>query len=79
MLFLRQKYWRLSFQEQRAYGLDIPKRLHMKRDIRSQKFLIMQGVDFCKIVWYKIVGVPKLTYMLYKFDNKWGCQFSTTW
>ncbi len=31
-LLLRQKFWSLSFENRRTYGLDIPRRLHMKGD-----------------------------------------------
>jgi hypothetical protein len=46
------------------------------RGIRSkQKFIIIQGLDICEIVWYQIIGLSKLTYKLYKSDNEQGCQF----
>ncbi len=31
-LLLRQKFWSLSFKDHKTYGLDIPRRLHMKGD-----------------------------------------------
>jgi uncharacterized protein YkuJ len=56
MKLLRQN---LSFEDQRAYGLDIPRRLHLhtRGNIKHRKYFIVQGVDICKIAWYKIVGV----------------------
>jgi hypothetical protein len=27
------------------------------------------------MTWYKIVGLSKSTYMLYKIDSKWRCKF----
>jgi len=29
-LLLKQKFWSLSFEDHRAYGLNIPRRLHIK-------------------------------------------------
>jgi hypothetical protein len=34
---LKEEFWGLSFEKLRAYGMDIPKRLHMKRDILTVK------------------------------------------
>jgi hypothetical protein len=65
----------LSFEDRIAYDLDIPKRLHMKGVGSRRKFIIIQGLDICETTWYKIIGFSKLTYMLYKLDNKQGCQF----
>jgi hypothetical protein len=39
----------LFFENHKTYGLDIPKKLHMKGDGRWQKFIIVQGLDICKI------------------------------
>jgi hypothetical protein len=33
MTLLKEEFWGLSFEESRACGMDIPKRLHMRRDI----------------------------------------------
>jgi hypothetical protein len=33
-LLLRQKFWSLSFKDHKTYGLNIPRRLHMKGDGR---------------------------------------------
>jgi hypothetical protein len=33
--WLRQEFWSLSFEDHKAYGLDIPRRLH-KRGIKSR-------------------------------------------
>jgi len=69
-MFLRQEFWSLSFEDQREYGLDIPRRLHIRGNIKQQKYLTMPCVDICEIFWYKIIGVSRSTYMLHKFDNK---------
>jgi hypothetical protein len=65
---LRQEYWSLSFEDRKAYKLNIP-RLHTRRDMKQQKFITMQCSNW-ETTWYKIVGVSKLTYMLDKSDNK---------
>jgi hypothetical protein len=70
---LKQEFWSLSFENRKAYGLDIPKRLHTRGVESGQKFITIQGLDICEIVWYQIVGLSRLTYMLYKLDNKQGC------
>jgi hypothetical protein len=49
-LLLRYKFWNLSFEDQRAYGLDIPRRLHMRGVRIEHKFIIIQGLDICEIV-----------------------------
>ncbi len=41
-LLLKQKFWNLSFEDHRAYGLDIPRRLHMKRDKRKQNLSLFK-------------------------------------
>jgi hypothetical protein len=74
-LLLRQKFWSLSFEDHQTYGLDIPKRLHIRGIQNQQKFIIIQGLYICETSWYQIVGLSKLTYMLYKSDNKQGCRF----
>jgi hypothetical protein len=74
-LLLIQEFWSLSFEDRKTYGLDIPKRLHMKGDRGQWKFIIIQCVNICEIVWYQIIGLLRSTYMLYKSNNKWGCQF----
>jgi hypothetical protein len=51
-LLLKQKFWSLSFENYKAYGLDIPRRLHMKGDGNKQKFIIIQGLDIYEIAWY---------------------------
>ncbi len=33
-LLLKQKFWSLSFEDRKTYGLNIPRRLHMKGDGR---------------------------------------------
>jgi len=74
-LLLKQEFWSLSFDNCKTYGLNIPRRLHMKGDGRWRKFIIIHGLDIYKNVWYQIVGFSTLTYMLYKSDNKRACHF----
>jgi hypothetical protein len=49
-LLLRYKFWNLSFEDWRAYGLDILRRLHMRGVKIEQKFIIIQGLDICEII-----------------------------
>ncbi len=35
----------------------------------------MQGVDICETAWYKIIGVSRSMYMLYKSSTKRSCRF----
>ncbi len=75
LTLLRETFWGLSFEKHRAYGMDIPKRLHMRGNIKQQMFIMIHEIDICETTRYKIVGLSKLTYMLYKIDSKWGCTF----
>jgi len=72
---LRQEFWSLSFEDRKTYGLNIPRRLHISGIESEQKIIIIQGSDIFQTTWYQIVGFSKSTYMLYKLDNKRGCQF----
>ncbi len=36
---------------------------------------MIQEIDIYEMTRYKIVGLSKLTYMLYKVDSKRGCRF----
>jgi hypothetical protein len=38
-------------------------------------FIMIQEIPFCETSWYKIVGLSRSTYMLYKIDSKKGCRF----
>jgi hypothetical protein len=68
-------FWGPSFEDYRAYGLNIPKRLDTIKNMKQQEFITIQEIDICKIAWYKIIELLKLKYMLYKVDCKWGCKF----
>jgi hypothetical protein len=72
---LKQKFWSFSFEDCKAYGLDIPRRLHTRGDERQQNFITIQGLDIYEIAWYQIIGLSRSTYMLYKLDRKQGYQF----
>jgi hypothetical protein len=65
-LLLKQKFWSLSFEDHRAYGLDIPGRLHMRGVGSGQKIITIQGLNICETIWYQIVSFSKSTYMFYK-------------
>jgi hypothetical protein len=34
MALLKEEFWGLSFENHIAYGMDIPRRLHMKGDMK---------------------------------------------
>jgi hypothetical protein len=42
-ILFRQKFWSLSFEDYKAYGLDILRMLHTKGDKNQGKFVIIQG------------------------------------
>jgi len=48
ILLLRQEFKNLSFEDYMTYGLDFPRRLHMRGNGSRQKFLTIQGLDICK-------------------------------
>jgi hypothetical protein len=31
---LREEFWGFSFEERRTYGMDIPRKLHVRRDMK---------------------------------------------
>jgi hypothetical protein len=33
-MLLKEKFWDLSFEEHKVYGMDIPRRLHVKGDMK---------------------------------------------
>jgi hypothetical protein len=71
----RQEFWGLSFEECKVYGMDIPRRLHVKANMKQWKFITIQEIDICEMAWYKIIGLSKSTYMLYKVNPKRECKF----
>jgi len=36
---------------------------------------MIQEIDIYEMAWYKIVGLSKSTYMIYKVDSKQRCRF----
>jgi len=52
------------FEDYRTYGLDIPRRLHARRDIKGEIFIPIEEIENCEMAWYKIVGLLRKTYML---------------
>jgi hypothetical protein len=72
---LIKEFWSLSFEKRKVYGMDIPKRLHVKRDMQQWKLITIQEIDIYEMTWYKIIGLSKSTYMLYKTNPKQGCRF----
>jgi hypothetical protein len=65
----------LSFEERKTYGMDIPRRIHVRKDMKQWNFIMIYEIDICETTWYKIVGLSKSTYTLYKAYSKWGCKF----
>jgi hypothetical protein len=72
---LREEFWGLSFEKCKAYGMDIPRRLHVRTNTKQQKLMMIQEIDIYEMTWYKIIGLSRSTYMLYKVDSKQGCKF----
>jgi hypothetical protein len=66
MGLLRHKFWNKSFEERFAHMLDIPRKLHRKKECNRAKFVTIQEKDVYKTIWYKIMGIPRSTYMNYK-------------
>jgi hypothetical protein len=76
---LKHKFWNKSFEEKSAHTLDIPRRLHWKRNYNHVKFVTLQEKDVYKTAWYKIMGISKSTYMNYKHENKRRCRILPHW
>jgi hypothetical protein len=74
-MLLREKFWGLSFEEHKAYGMDIPRTLHVRANMKQQKLIIIQEIDIYEMTCYKIIGLSRSTYMLYKVNSKWRCNF----
>jgi hypothetical protein len=69
-MLLREEFWGLSFERCKSYGMDIPRRLHVRGDMKQRKFITIQEINIYEMTWFKIIGLSKLTYMLYKVDSK---------
>jgi len=72
---LKKEFWGLSFEECKVYGIDIPRRLHVRIDMKQWKFITIQEIDIYEMTWYKIIRLSRSTYILYKVNSKWGCIF----
>ncbi len=72
---LKEEFWGLSFEECKVYGMDILRRLHVRAYMNQWEFIIIQEIDIYETTWYKIIGLSKSTYMLYKVNSKRGCRF----
>jgi len=47
--------------------LNIPRRLHQRRDCNRAKFVMFQERDHvCETTWYKIMRISRSNYMNYK-------------
>jgi hypothetical protein len=49
---LIEEFWGLSFEDCRTYGMDIPRRLHVKRDMKQWKFITIQEIEICETTWW---------------------------
>jgi len=38
-MLLKEDIWGLSFEDHKMYGMDIPRRLHVKLDMKQRKFI----------------------------------------
>jgi hypothetical protein len=45
-------FWNFSFEDRKAYDLDIPRRLHMKGVGSGRKIITIQGSNICETAWY---------------------------
>jgi len=41
-MLLKEEFWDLSFEECKMYGMDIPRRLHVRENMKQQKFITIQ-------------------------------------
>jgi len=69
-MLLREEFWGLFFEEHRVCVMDILRRLHVKTSMKQQKFITIQEINIYEMTWYKIVGLSRSTYMLYKANSK---------
>ncbi len=60
-MLLREEFWGLSFENHKADGMDIPSRLHVRGDMKQQKFITIQEIEICETTWHKIVDFSKST------------------
>jgi hypothetical protein len=58
---LKKKFWGLSFEECRMYGMDILRRLHVRGNMKQQRFMTILKINICEMTWYKIVGLLRST------------------
>jgi hypothetical protein len=63
---LKEDFWGPYFEDYRAYGLNIPKRLDMKRNMKQQEFITIEEINICETAWYQIIRLLRSEYMLYK-------------
>ncbi len=63
---LKHEFWNKLFENRPTHMLDIPRRLHQRRDCNCAKFVPLQERDVCETNWYKIMGISRSTYMNYK-------------
>jgi len=48
--FVKEEFWKMFYEDQKAYGFDIPQWLHSRTNVKKQKFIIIQGVEVCEKV-----------------------------
>lgn len=71
-LVIRQKYWLKDFDARRDYARSVGGQFHYVGSNRKQKYVTLNGMDVCATAWYKIHGIPKLTFHEYMDQYKRG-------
>jgi hypothetical protein len=50
-MLLKEEFWGLTFEDRKTYGMDILGRLHVKRDMKQQKFIMIHEIEICETRW----------------------------
>jgi hypothetical protein len=48
---LKEEFWGFTFEDHRAYGMDILKRLHAKINMKQGKFIMTKEIEICETTW----------------------------
>jgi hypothetical protein len=68
-LNVRKKFWKIFYEDKKVYGLDIPRQLCLKANVKKWKFIIIHGVKDCEKACYNVMGLAQSPYMLYKWKS----------
>jgi hypothetical protein len=69
--WLRVKYWRMSFNNKRKDACSLVDQLHQKEE-EFRLYIATGWVEVCEEAWWKIHGIPRSMYMVYKQCLKVG-------